>query len=136
MKTDEVPQDTAKTYGGVRKLMYAVDAEGEYTEVRSAGWEVETYVTLAAVEEINRLRDDALARARAGKTSPLEFHMFDRRMELATLAATSGVWEWRVKRHFKPEVFAKLNESVLARYAECMGITVDQLRQLPPDADV
>lgn len=135
MKTEEVPQDTAKTYGGVRKLMYAVDQQGEYTEVRSAGWEVETYVTLAAVDEINRHRDDALARAQAGKTSPLEFHMFDRRMELATLAATSGFWAWRVKRHFKPEVFAKLDEKVLARYAECMGITVAELRSLPP-ADV
>jgi hypothetical protein len=131
MKTDEVPQETAKTYGGVKKLLYAVNDSGEYTGVRSAGWEVESYVTMAAVDEIVRLRDDALARARAGQTSPLEFHMFDRRMELATLAATSGFWTWRVKRHFKPEIFAKLDEKTLARYAECMGITADQLRSLP-----
>jgi hypothetical protein len=131
MKADEVPQETAKTYGGVKKLLYAVDDSGEYTGVRSAGWEVESYVTMAAVDEIVRLRNDALTRARTGKTSPLEFHMFDRRMELATLAATSGLWTWRVKRHFKPEVFAKLDEKTLARYADCMGITVDQLRSLP-----
>ncbi len=131
MKTEEVPQETAKTYGGVKKLLYAVDDKGEYTGVNSAGWEVETYVTMAAVDEIVRLRNEALERARAGKTSPLEFHMFDRRMELATLAATSGFWTWRVKRHFKPEVFAKLDEKILSRYAECMGITVDQLRSLP-----
>lgn len=131
MKTDEVPQETAKTYGGVKKLLYAVDEKGEYTEVRSAGWEVETYVTLAAVDEINRLRNEALERARTGKTSPLEFHMYDRRMEPATLAAASGVWAWRVKRHFKPEVFAKLDEKILARYAETMGISVEELRRLP-----
>jgi hypothetical protein len=131
MKTEEVPQETAKTYGGVRKLLYAVNDDGEYTGVRSAGWDVETYVTMAAVDEINRLRDDALARARAGKTSPLEFHMFDRRMELATLAATSGFWTWRVKRHFKPDVFAKLDDKTLTRYAECMGVSVEQLRSLP-----
>lgn len=135
MKTEEVPQETAKTYGGVKKLLYAVDDSGEYTGVRSAGWEVETYVTMAAVDEINRLRNDALTRARAGETSPLEFHMFDRRMELATLVATSGFWSWRVKRHFKPEVFAKLDDRTLARYAECMGISVEQLRSLPA-ADV
>lgn len=131
MKTDEVPQETAKTYGGVKKLLYAVDEKGEYTEVRSAGWEVETYVTLAAVDEINRLRNEALERAKAGLTSPLEFHMYDRRMEPATLAAASGVWAWRVKRHFKPEVFAKLDEKILARYAETMGISVEDLRRLP-----
>ncbi len=131
MKSDEVPQETAKTYGGARKLLYAVDETGEYTGVRSAGWEVETYVTLAAVDEINRLRDDALARARAGQTSPLEFHMYERRMDLATLAAASGIWAWWLKRHFKPAVFAKLDQKLLARYAETLGITIEELRQLP-----
>ena len=136
MKTDEVPQDTAQTYAGVRKLLYAVDDKGEYTGVHSAGWEVETYVTLAAVDELNRLRDEALERARAGKTSPLEYHMFRRRMEVATLSAASGVWAWRVKRHFRPEVFAKLDDKTLQHYAETMGISVEELRNLPPAADV
>ncbi len=54
MKTDEVPQDPTTTYGGVRKLLYAVDDKGEYTGVRSQGWDVENYVTQAAVEELMR----------------------------------------------------------------------------------
>lgn len=131
MKADEVPQETARTYGGVKKLLYAVDETGDYTGVKSAGWEVETYVTLAAVDEIKRQRDDALVRARAGQTSPLEFHMYDRRMDFATLVAASGVWAWRVKRHFKPQVFAKLDEKILARYAETMGVSIETLRTLP-----
>jgi hypothetical protein len=136
MKTDEVPQDTAQTYAGVRKLLYAVDDKGEYTGVHSAGWEVETYVTLAAVDELNRLRDEAYERARVGKTSPLEYHMFARRMEVATLSAASGVWAWRVRRHFRPEVFAKLDDKVLQRYAATMGISVEELKQVPAAADV
>lgn len=136
MKTEDVPQETAQTYGGVRKLLYAVDEQGEYSGVRSAGWEVETYVTLAAVDEINRLRDEALARAHAGKTSPLEFHMYDRRMEPATLASVTGFWRWRIARHFKPDVFAKLSDETLRRYADVMGISVADLRALPPMPDV
>lgn len=136
MKTDEVPQDTAQTYAGVRKLLYAVDESGEYTGVQSAGWDVETYVTMAAVDKLNKQRDETLARARAGQTSPLEFHMYDRRMDLATLSAASGVWTWRIKRHFQPHVFANLSAPLLQRYAETMGITVDDLRRLPPTADV
>ncbi len=131
MKTDEVPQDPTTTYGGVRKLLYAVDEKGEYTGVRSQGWDVENYVTQAAVEELHRLSEAALARARAGETSPLEYHMFAQRMDLATLSATTGIWAWRVKRHFKPAVFARLSEKMLARYAFAMGVTVDQLRHLP-----
>jgi len=137
MKTDEVPQDPSKIHAGVRKLLYAVDESGEYGGVRSTGWDVENYVTLAAVEELKRQRDEALARARAGQTSPLEFHMYDRRMDLATLTATTGIWAWRVKRHLKPGVFAKLSDKILARYAFAMGVTVDELRHLPaPQADV
>lgn len=131
MKTDEVPQDPTTTYGGVRKLLYAVDDKGEYTGVRSQGWDVENYVTQAAVEELTRLAEEALKRARAGQTSALEYHMFAQRMDLATLSATTGIWSWRVKRHFKPSVFAKLNDKMLARYAFAMGVTVDQLRHLP-----
>jgi hypothetical protein len=136
MKTDEVPQDTAQTYAGVRKLLYAVDESGEYTGVQSAGWEVETYATMAAVDLLNKQRDETLARAHAGQTSPLEFHMYDRRMDLATLAAASGVWTWRIKRHFKPDVFANLATPLLQRYADPMGISVETLRGLPPVSNV
>lgn len=132
MKTDEVPQDPSQTHAGIRKLLYAVDERGEYGGVHSAGWDVENYVTLAAVDELKRQCEEALARARAGETSALEYHMYARRMDLATLSATTGIWAWRVKRHFKPSVFARLEEKMLQRYAFAMGISTDDLRHLPP----
>jgi hypothetical protein len=131
MKKDEVPQETARTYGGVKKLLYAVDEAGEYTEVNSAGWEPETFATVQAVDELNRLRDEAWADAKAGKVSPLVYWMYARRMEPATLAATTGLWAWRVNRHFQPKVFAGLNDKILARYAEVMDIPLATLRTLP-----
>lgn len=131
MKTDEVPQETARTYGGTKKLLYAVDDSGEYTEVNSAGWEPETFATVQAVDELNRLRDEALADARAGTVSPLVYWMYARRMEPATLAATTGLWAWRVRRHFRPTVFARLPDRILARYAEVMDIPLATLRSLP-----
>jgi hypothetical protein len=131
MKTDEVPQDEARTYGGQKKLMYAVREDGEYAGVKSAGWEVETYATVSAVEELDRLRYDAVARAKAGATSPLEAHMYVRRMDIATLAAVTGVWEWRVKRHFRPSVFVNLSPALLARYAQALDLDVDTLKRAP-----
>lgn len=131
MKTDEVPQETARTYGGTKKLLYAVDDSGAYTEVGSAGWEPETFATVQAVDELNRLRDEALADAKAGKVSPLVYWMYQRRMEPATLAATTGLWAWRVNRHFQPKVFAGLPDRILARYAEVMDIPLATLRTLP-----
>jgi hypothetical protein len=38
------------------------------------------------------------------------------------------MWQWRVKRHFKPKVFAKLNDKILQKYAETFEISVDELR--------
>jgi hypothetical protein len=132
VKKDEVPQDKAQALGGQRKLMYAVDDSGAYTGVASAGWEAEDESTMAAVHEIDRLRDEALARARAGKTAPLEYHMYARRMEPATLSQTTGWPEWRVKRHFRPEIFRQLPANMMARYVDALGLSADQLKALPP----
>lgn len=132
MKKDEVPQDKATALGGQRKLMYAVDDTGDYTSVVSAGWEAEDGATMAAVHEIDRLGQDALRRARSGETSPLEYHMYARRMEPATLSQTTGFPEWRIKRHFRPDVFRRLPASLMARYAEALNLTPEQIRSLPP----
>jgi hypothetical protein len=132
MDTNSVPQDPSPTYEGQRKLLYAVDEQGKYTGVHSAGWEAETFATLTAVAELDRLREESWTRALASQTSALEFHMFDRRMELDTLAATTGIWKWRIKRHFDVQRFARLSDSILQRYADAMGITVERLKGVPP----
>jgi hypothetical protein len=131
MDKDSVPQDASPTYGGLRKLLYAVDESGKYTGVNSSGWEAESFSTELAVSEINRQRDEAWQRARDGKTSALEYHMYRNRMDFDTLVMITGVWRWRVRRHFKPSVYAKLSDAVLTRYADAMGVTVVTLKKLP-----
>lgn len=131
MKIDEVPQDTARTYGGTKKLLYAVDENGEYTGVNSAGWEVETYATMAAVEQLELARQDAWNRAKAGRTSPLEFHVLNRRMDIDTVSSATRIWKFRVRRHYRPDIFAKLPGKVLQRYASVLHMTVADLRALP-----
>ncbi|MGD9842570.1 MAG: hypothetical protein AB7F79_13175 [Steroidobacteraceae bacterium] len=131
MEKDAVPQDTSPTYGGLRKLLYAVDESGKYTGVQSSGWEAESFSTELAVSEMNRRRDEAWQRATDGKTAALEYHMYRNRMDFDTLVMVSGLWRWRVRRHFKPAVYAQLSDKVLARYAEAMGVSIAELRQLP-----
>ncbi len=136
MEKQAVPQDASSTYGGLRKLLYAVDENGKYTGVQSTGWEAESFSTQLAVSELHRQRDDAWARAQAGITSALEFHMYRNRMDFDTLVMVSGIWRWRVRRHFRPSVYARLSDKVLLRYAEAMGISLAELKKLPdrPDA--
>lgn len=136
MDASSAPQDVSPTYGGQRKLLYAVNERGDYTSVASAGWEAETAATMTAVAEIDRQRREAWSAVREGKASPLLFHMYARRMELDTLAQTTGLWRWRIRRHFDPARFAKLSPRVLARYAEAMGMNIEDLQRLPDDPDI
>ena len=128
MLDSEVPQEGNSTLDGHRKAVYARGADGKLHLVQSAGWEVEEIVTRQAVDDLRRLAEDARRRVIAGQTSPLEFHMHRVRMDVPLLAQASGIWQWRVRRHFRPEVFARLSPAVLGRYAEAMGLSVAQLK--------
>lgn len=131
MKHDEVPQDQIAYYGKVRKAMYAVGDAGDYETVQSSGWSAEEVVTGDAVAEYRRQADEALARARIGMASPLEYHMYTQRMDVPMLAESARIWAWRVRRHLHPKAFARLNEKWLRRYADGLGLTLEQLKSLP-----
>lgn len=131
MDVSGVPQEGNRTLGGHRKAVYARDAEGRMVVAPSAGWEVEEIVTLQAVAALDAQAVAARERVLRGEASPLAYWMYARRMDEALLAQCSGVWRWRVRRHLRPQVFARLSPRLLARYAEALGITVERLRSLP-----
>jgi hypothetical protein len=129
MLDNDVPQEGNTTLGGHRKAVYARGADGRMHIVQSAGWEVEEIVTRQAVDDLNRLADDARQRVVSGQTSALEYHMHKARMDVPLLSQVTGLWQWRIRRHFRPDIFARLSPALLTRYAEAMGITVDQLKK-------
>ena len=129
MLDSEVPQEGNSTLGGHRKAMYARGTDGKLHIVQSAGWEVEEIVTKQAVDDLLRLTENARQRALAGLTSPLEYHMYRVRMDVPLLAQASGIWQWRIRRHFRPAIFAGLSASLLATYADAMGMAVEQLKK-------
>lgn len=131
MKRDEVPQDQVAHYGTARKAMYALDRDGHYVTVASTGWEAEATVTGDAVAEYARLASEARTRVERGESSPLEFHMYDRRMDPPVLAQSAGIWQWCLRRHLRPAIFARLSEKRLRAYAEALGISLENLKVLP-----
>ncbi len=125
-----MPQDNSHTYGGHRKLLYATDAQGEYHGVTSTGWEAETIATDSALDLLAQQQEDAWLRAQRQQTSPLEYYMLYRRMDVALLAQTSGMFRWRIRRHFRPAVYQKLPLRILRRYADALGIDETTLKNL------
>ena len=134
MKEGDVPQDVARALQGRRKALYAIDARGNYQIVRSAGWEAEEIVLDQAIDEFKRLAAEAHAKAKAGLASPLEYHMYARRMDPVLLADVSGFWRWQVRRHLRPGAFAALPGRSQERYAEALGLSVEALNALPEEA--
>lgn len=126
-----MPQHNISTYANNKKVMYATDADGSYAIVTSSGWNVEEEVTKQALHELERLAAVAYKEVAAGLKSPLYFHMFDRRMDLHTLAGSTGLFQWRIKRHFRPLIFARLSHKFLILYSEALGISITQISRLP-----
>jgi hypothetical protein len=131
MKIDEVPQDNNCTLGGYRKAMYARDASGRMVITPSTGWEVEEIVTTQAIDTLQAQADAARLRVEAGLSAPLEYWIYVRRMDLEMLAQVTGLWRWRIRRHLRPAIFARLAPALLARYADALGLSPDQISRLP-----
>ena len=127
MRERDVPQEGNRTLAGHRKAVYAAAEDGRLRLVPSRGWEVEEIVTRQAVEDLERQAQQARERALGGAASPLEYHMYRARMDLALLSQATGLWRWRVRRHFRPEVFARLSPALRRRYADALGISVEAL---------
>lgn len=130
MKLDEVPQDHSSTYGGYRKLVYAVDEKGHYQSACSDGWEAEAFATQLAVDELESLEQLAWQQFQQGAVSPLKALMYRYRLDEPALSMISGFWQWRIRRHFRPHIYRRLSAAQLNRYAEAFGMAVDELIRL------
>ena len=129
MKKSEVPQDSSSISAmNQKELCYAVDENGNYTTALSSGWEPKTIALDKAMEDIKERAEEARQRFLAGQASPLEYFMEINKMDVGILASYVGLWKWRVKRHFKPNVFAGLSDKVLAKYADAFSVSADELK--------
>ena len=131
MKVKEIPQDDIKTFKGFgTKALYAVDENGHYTRTPTSGWEVEEVVLRDVVDDFAKLAQEAKTRVLRGETSPIEYYMNKYYMDLPALARGIGLAKWKVKRHINPNIFNKLNQKMLQRYADFFNTDVDTLKNI------
>lgn len=131
MDVSDVPQEGNRTLGNHRKAVYAKDQNGKIVLVASRGSEVDEAVTLQAIDRLQGFAQAARSRCLAGQTAPLEVWMWEKRMDLPLLSQVTGIWQWRIRRHFRPKVFTKLKPDLLQRYAQALGVEAEQLKSLP-----
>ncbi|NRT14251.1 hypothetical protein HNP99_000591 [Flavobacterium sp. 28A] len=129
MKKNEVPQDKGNLSNiNMKELVYATDEKGNYTTALSTGWEPKTIALSNSIEEISERIAIAKELVDKNEASPIYYLMEVNRMDIAILASYVGMWQWRVKRHFKPSNFNKLNDKILQKYAATFNVTVNELK--------
>ncbi len=133
MKKNEVPQDDDNIFEGKTKsIQYAIDENGNYVQVKSTGFEAENIALKQAWDEVNEKIAEAYKLVKNGEKSPVFYYMHREIMDVAILAETVGLPKWRVKRHFKPKVFAKLKLKILEKYRKAFNLkTIDDLKNIP-----
>ena len=129
MKKDEVPQEKNQTLDGNKKAVYAIGEDGKYTTVASNGWSAEEIVTTQAVEEFERLAKEALDRAKSGKSSMLEYYMYNNRMDLSLLSQSTGFFKWTIKRDFKISNFNKMSDKRASIYSSVFNMEIEEFKK-------
>ncbi len=64
------------------------------------------------------------------EVSPVYYYMLLQEMGLGDLASRVGVSKRKLKKHFKPEYFAKLSLSMLKKYADVFDVSVSAMLQV------
>ena len=78
-------------------------------------------------EKLERsLREDL----QKGIISPVYFYMVMLDMGPGDLAKRIGISKRKLRKHFRPDVFAKLNDAILLKYAVVFGITMDKIKDI------
>jgi hypothetical protein len=131
MKKEDVPQDVSALGKITKEVCYATDSSGKYVKALSCGWDIKITALDTAWEDIEGRVEAARQKVLNNEASPLLFFMELGIMDISLLAEYAGFWKWQIKRHLKPEVFKKLSEKKLQRYAEVFNVSVDQLKKLP-----
>ena len=128
MKAKDVPQDDANMLQGkLREPIYSLDENGNYTTVKSVGWNPKNEVMKEAWDQVNEKVEHARNKVLSGEMSPLGYYIEKNIMDIGLVAKYMGIWRWTVKRHLKPNIFARLKEETLEKYARVFNITKEQL---------
>jgi len=130
MKKENVPQDLSALGKLTKEVCYATDDAGNYVTQLSSGWDVKITALDVAWDDIKERVAKARAQVLNGEASPILFFMEYRLMDLKLVADYTGFWQWTIKRHLKPEVFNKLSEAKLQKYAEAFNTSVADLKTL------
>jgi len=137
MTTEDVKKNQLKTrktrWKPVVWTIYKVDGQGKY-ETTLERYDDHLVMTVPFADASHEQAEEVKQRVLSNESSPIEYFMYKRLLDPKALAQAMGVAVWRLKRHFKPDVFKKLNQNKLQEYAKIFNVQVDDLINFREDA--
>lgn len=129
MKKQDLPQDESNLKSAnMTEVLYVTDDNDNYTTANSIGWDAKKAALDESMELINERIEEARKNVANNIVSPIVYFMELNKMDFQVLAAYVDKWQWTVKRHSKPNIFKKLSDSTLKKYADAFGISVNELK--------
>ncbi len=128
MRVDEIPQDKSALENITRDVYYVKNKVGDYETALSTGWEPKSKALENAWEDVDLRIKESIRAVKERRKSPIYYYMNKNLMDFGILSSYVGMMRIRVIRHMNPNVFFKLNDKILKRYADVFEITVDELK--------
>ena len=137
MTTKDVKQNQLMTRDALWKrvawTMYKVDDQGNYKTTIDR-YDDHIVMTVPFADATREKAEEVKQRVLRNESSPIEYFMYKRLLDPKALAQAMGIAVWRLKRHFKPNVFKKLDQNKLQEYAKTFNVKVDDLINFREDA--
>jgi len=131
MENNQNPGFKNKDFGQSKELFYYYQQDGSAYD-KKVGFhpEYDAIILQQAWDLFQERIEAARKRVVAGEISPIVYYMEKNLLDPLNLAMMAGISIWRVKRHFKPRIFQRLNEKTLKKYATAFNINIEQLRKV------
>lgn len=117
-------------YGKSKELSYHYKEGGNFEKIVGFHPDQDRVILQQAWDLFHERIEEARQKVLKGEVSPVVYFMEKTLLDPLNLSMMAGISLWRVKRHFKPRVFKKLNQKTLAKYAEAFNVSVDQLKNV------
>ena len=109
-------------------ILFAEKDDESYGAIKSGSYVVEHFLSDFYLKKENldkALREELKQR----KITPVFYFMLMQDMGPGDLAKRVGISKRKLRKHFRPDVFAKLGGVMLQKYAVVFGVTVDKLKE-------
>jgi hypothetical protein len=110
-------------------ILFAEKDDETYGAIQSGSYVVEHFLSdfYQKKENLGRALREEL---KQGKISPVFYYMLMQDMGPGDLARRVGISKRKLRKHFRPDVFAKLNDDILQKYAVVFGVSVAKLKNI------